>query len=362
MRNIIYIFILILFCMCNQNIKNIENVVFGVLNNAPKNSVVKLIERNGNTFDVVDSVLVQDSVFKFIIKASKLSFYAIQIDNKDFLIHFLADSCQKIIIKIDYKSLKQYKIFNSLHSEKIMICENKLDSCNKIIVEKIKNNLPYNEVIDSYRTEMLSYLNSIKSSPAVIVLLSQKFIDGQIVFPIENYLNLYKNVLSMLEKDYSKLNFYLILKNFVKKYEIEIQQNAQPNTTDNVYSFKARTIDGKTFMFEKYSNKYVLLCFWASWQFESKNTNLLLKDIADKYPQINIVQIGLETNPKIVEDSLIKYNFKHNIIVEPLVWHSEIVQAYKVTQLPTYLLIYNNKIIFKTNDNELINKKLKETF
>lgn len=362
MRNIFCIFILLLLCMCNKKNKSNDNSVFGIINNAPKNCTIKLIERKGNNFNLLDSVVVNDSVFEFKIKKSKLKFYAIEVENNKFLIHFLADSGQNINFKIDYNLLKQYKVSSSKHSEIIMLMENKLDSCNRIIAEKIKNNLPYIEDIEKYRTEMIHYISEIDSSPALIIMLSQKFIDEQVVFPIEHYTDLYKNILQKLEKKYSTYDFYLILKKFVKKFDNETQQNANQSNIENVYSFKARTIDGKTFMFENYINKYLLLCFWASWQFDSYKTNIFLREIENKYKQIGIVQFALETNKKVVEDSLIKYNFNHTIIIEPMVWQSDIVKAYNIKQIPTYILIYKNKILLKTNDNKLINKKLNELF
>ncbi len=357
----LFFFVFVLFA-CNKD-KNqnldINFVVSGFYNNVPENTYIYLVNRKAQNTVLIDSALITDSVFnlKGNIKDSE-DFYFIKLSNSDYFVHLIAKAGDTIKLRVDYNKPQNYKILNPQQSEAIQKIENHIFIINSQI--KATEDI---EKIDSLKKIQINYslnfLSEQDTTLAAIIALSEKFITGEPVIPIEKYLQLYQDTEKKLRHRYLDLDHYSSFVEFIKNYEISVLrdkpidfENIKP---DKIQNFSSKTILGEDFNLANLKGKKILLVFWASWCVPCSYNNKVLKRIAENYKDIEIVQISLDNNIEILKDTLSVYGFEHYLINDENVWGSEIAKQYVVNNLPTNILIdqKGNIILHSSNTNDL---------
>lgn len=364
MKYYLLLIITIIAFSCNNNSKNEKTnfVIHGTIENAPENTYVKLFYRTNSQIKIVDSVVVKKSKFELKSKTSELDFFGLEFSGNTYNVFLLLDSGDNIIIHLNYDSLQTYSVENSAPSALIQKLENSLFETNLLIEKKIVKKESFKHEIDNYKLFLSEFVKENSNSPACILALSQKFITGNIILPIEENFKLYKFVEKNLKLNYIDKEFYHNFEQFVNKYEIVLGRQKKIELTerpDKLVDFKAKTIYGENISFKNIAKgEMVFLNFWASWCVECAENNQFIAKFEQKYPNIKIVQISLDSDEGILMDTLKKYKFKHILINQADVWKSEIATLYAVEKLPTNILI-NSKgeiVLYSTETNELMQK------
>ncbi|MBN2892214.1 MAG: AhpC/TSA family protein [Bacteroidales bacterium] len=356
-------------CGNNTETTDIKDfTVSGVISNVPQNTYISLIHRTSKNTETLDSVMIIDSTFELSANISdKTEFFLLKLSNNDYYIYLLADSGDNISINADFLKSQQYKIQNSEESELIQILENQLFLTN-IKIDSLINSKADISKIEALKNEQkefsLHFVTLNGESMASIIALSERFITGEPVLPIEEYYEIHTEVDKKLRTKYLQSEYYLQFAEFIKNYEINLNRqnanNAKNETPTTLVNFSAQTINGENFELNSLSGKWILLNFWASWSYSCVANNQLLQIIAQKRPDINIVQISIDKKENILKDTLSHYNFNHILINDTKGWNSEFVNLYNIESLPTNILI-NPKgeiVLFSGNMEELENKVL----
>ncbi len=358
----LFTLIIIFLFSCKKETKTPQNnfKIHGIVTNAPANTYVKLLQRTNNGNKLIDSSLITKSAFELAGRTQSLDFFILEFSKNPYSIFLLVDSADNIKFNANFKNLQLYSVNKSKNSKFIQILENKLFLTNSKLEIEIKNNKDISSDMDRQRKFSKKFIKKHIQSPACIIALSQKFINGEPVLPIENNLDLFKQTEQALRTKYAKKEFFLDFVAFIKNYEVASDRNKrqkQEQRPKKIVDFSAKTISGKNFNLKKYAEKSpVLLSFWASWSPECVINNQVIKKIEQKYPKIKIVLISLDSDPEILKDTLKKYNFKHILINDTLVWNSNIVALYDIEKLPTNILINSKGEIqlFSSDVNELV--------
>lgn len=362
MKQISFLIIIIFAFSCNNLNENGKNKfsVKGQIKNAPENSYVKMFYQTNGSYQIVDSCLIENLSFELYGKSSDLDFFGLKFSDNPYIVYLLIDSADNITFNADYNNLQLYSVKNSINSQLIQSIENKLYNTNLQLSNFLKNKQKYNEIVQKQIDFSKDFIEKNIESPACVIALSERFISGEIVLPIESNFDLYKQVENKLRKGYGLKEFYQNFVTFIKNYEIVLQRKVKPKNIIKplkLVDFFAKTIDGKDFYFQKeVKGKAVLLSFWASWCINCSQNNLAISKIQNKYPNLKIVQISLDANPSVLLDTLKKYNFKHVLINDSLVWDSEIANLYAIDEVPTNILI-NSKgeiVLYTSNSAELL--------
>lgn len=354
-------FLIFLIISCNNTeepeIINDLNIS-GSIQNVPPNTYISLIHRTSDNTVVLDSMLMIDSTFELSADISdKIEFYTLKLTNNYYYIYLLADSGSNIIVNADYKNLPLYKVENSHESQQIQQLENKLLETNTQISSFYEHNPDENrieEVKNEQREFSLDFISKNAGSMACIIALSERFVLGDPVLPIEDYYEVHKEVEKKLRENYLESEYYLQFSEFIKNYEINL--NRETNIDQNnenpaeLVNFSAKTLDGNDFELKSLSGQWILLNFWASWSVSCVENNQLLRKISKSHPEINIVQISIDKYEEVARDTLNNYNFNHIMINETNSWDSEIASLYNIESLPTNIIINSQgKIVLFSN-------------
>jgi thiol-disulfide isomerase/thioredoxin len=363
--SIILLSVLLLNLSCKKtkqnNIQNTKSfTVKGYVKNTPENTYVKLLLRGANSIKTVDSCLIIDSKFSLKGANNGIDFYVLSFTNNPYFIYLLIDSADNILIKANFDTLPMYKVQNSKESKFIQHLENHIFKTN-ISLSKANKNVE--EIKNNQINFSKQFIKKHKYSLACIIALSEKFLDGKPVLPIEKNYDLFKKTEKNLEKKYSDTQYFREFQNFIKNYEIVKSRNRRIGNKPKpkfFVNFQATTIDNKKFSLSKYKGKTILLSFGSSWCTTCKQNNTVLKEIENKNKNIKIVQIFLDLSKNILNDTIKKYNFNHTIIQDSNMWDSKIIEKYQVDKLPTNIIISpKGKIIFYSSIPKELAKKFK---
>ncbi|HAF29057.1 MAG TPA: hypothetical protein DCG75_08410 [Bacteroidales bacterium] len=384
MKRLIYFICgLIILTSCNNSTK-IE--ISGTIENAEgKNLVFSELLITGLQ-DIQTTKLSKEGTFKFKTSTDIPRFYQVSISNNNFL-SLLINPGEKVQITANASDMSKALISGSEGSVLVQKLSNqlietkqKLELINKKVkaiqgtenfnkqIEALNNS--YAEIVNRQRDSSIAFIINNLNSLASIVALYQKYDDENYVLYKNRDLQYIKIVSEALEKKYPESQHVKALiadkENLLKRYN-QLKTNSQLN--DIAKSAKVLSIpeiylpnqSGDSISLNAVNAKYILLNFWASWNQESIQRNIDLKDVYKKYhiKGFEIYQISLDTK---VENWVRLINF------DQLPWINVIdlngrtsyyAKIYNVNNLPTSYLINPDGEIVMTNPSK---KDLLSTF
>ena len=103
-------------------------------------------------------------------------------------------------------------------------------------------------------------------------------------------------------------------------------------------AFEVKTISGETFSLATLKGKPVLLDFWATWCRPWRRSMPVLEKISIEFKNSDLVILGVNTGEdrEVVEEFLKKAQFEYPAVLSG---ESGILESYKVTAYPTFILI-----------------------
>ena len=103
-------------------------------------------------------------------------------------------------------------------------------------------------------------------------------------------------------------------------------------------AFEVKTISGETFSLAALKGKPVLLDFWATWCGPCRRSMPVLEKISVEFKNSDLVILGVNTGEdrEVVEEFLKKAPFEYPAVLSG---ESGILESYKVTAYPTFILI-----------------------
>jgi hypothetical protein len=332
----------------------------------------------------IDSLTMKDNGrFSFSAAAKLPDFYQLRLaDNKT--IRLLLEPNDKAVISCDVYNLHKTLVIKGSKGSELLnrllnnleITKSKLDSISKIFInsddESVKEELTsqYKRIIEQHRKYSIGFILDNSTSLASIAALYQEIEPGRILFNKARDIKFFKIVTDSLIKIYPKSNHVKVLKvntdRLLQGYNShKILSLAKP---ENFILPEISLPDtrGDTLKLLSLKGSYVLLSFWASWNKESINTNIKLKDVYEKYhiEGFEIYQVSFDKSVK---------QWHHAVRFDELPWisvndssfpNSVIALNYNVNNLPWNYLINKNMdtIIGKNLSPDELNKKLSELF
>lgn len=126
------------------------------------------------------------------------------------------------------------------------------------------------------------------------------------------------------------------------------------STGNEAPSIEETLINGDSFKLDDLKGKYVLIDFWGSWCPPCRRANKKLVPLHQKYHEkgFEILSIAIEKNEKHVHRAIEKDNlyWKYHIVQQSaLVLSAPLALKYKITELPTTVLVNKEGLIMGSN-------------
>jgi peroxiredoxin len=353
----------------------------GVLKNC-KNQTLYFEKIDVFKVRLLDSMKMKNSGrFAFATSAKYPDFYQLRISD-DKIIKLLLEPKEKAIIRGDANRLnKSLDIKGSSGNlllkgllDNIEITKLKLDSLSEIFInsdnksEKEYLTGQYKNIIEQHRKYSIGFILDNSTSLTSITALYQEVEPGKILFHRARDIQFFKIVTDSLIKRYPKSNHVKVLKintnRLLQDYNSQkILSLAKPENLvlPEIY---LPDVKGDSMSLLSLKGKYVLLSFWASWNKESINANLKLKDVYEEYHKrgFEIYQVSFDKSAR---------QWHYAVRFDQLPWisvndssfpNSLIARNYNVNSLPWNYLIDRNmdNIIAKNLSSVELNKILSE--
>jgi peroxiredoxin len=357
--------------------------VKGVLLNC-SNQIVYFEKVNVFKVKKIDSLTIKNNCrFSFSTRSKLPDFYQVRLSDGK-IISLLLEPGEKALISADYNDLNNTLIIRGsegsiLLSEllkRLEITKSKLDSIsdiyNNTINESVKENLveQYKGIIEEHRKYSIAFILDNLSSLACIAALYQEINPETNLFNRIRDIQFYKLVTDSLLKRYPRSNHVTVLKvntnRLLQDYSSQkILSLADPENY-LLPEIALPDIKGDTIKLTSLKGKYVLLSFWASWNKESVNANLKLKEIYKKYHNkgFEIYQVSFDKDANQWARA-IKFDELSWLSVNDSAFPaSAAALSYNVNNLPSNYLIDKNMetILGKNLSSDELNNKLTELF
>jgi peroxiredoxin len=332
----------------------------------------------------IDSLITNNNCrFSFSTMAKSPDFYQLRL-SENRIISLLLEPGDKAIISADYNNLNNTLIIKGSKGsillnellKKFELTKSKLDSIsgiyNNSVNDSIKKNLieQYKEIIEGHRKYSIGFILDNLSSLVCITALYQEISPQTSLFNKIRDIQFFKIVTDSLSKKYPRSNHVVVLKantnRLLQDYTSQKILNLARPENYVLPEIALPDISGDTIRLSSLTGRYVLLSFWASWNKESVNANLKLKEIYTKYHNK-----GFEIYQVSFDKSVSQWN--RAIKFDELPWLSvndstfpQSVTAlnYNVNNLPSNYLIDKNMetILGKNLSSDALNNKLSELF
>jgi thiol-disulfide isomerase/thioredoxin len=120
--------------------------------------------------------------------------------------------------------------------------------------------------------------------------------------------------------------------------------------------------DGKTLTLSSLKGKYVYIDVWATWCGPCRGEIPSLKQVENKYKNMNITFVGLSIDKKTDTDKWKKFVLDNDLegkqIIADNEWSSDFTKKYNVTSIPRFILIDPNGNIVSSNADRPSNPAL----
>jgi len=360
---------IIFFCILGLMACNKERVrISGRITNAEKQTLF-LDEVDIYQSNPTDSlVLTKNGKFSFAYKSNEAGFYQLRLSKDKFIVLF-PEPGQHIVIQADANNLlHSLKVEGSHGTEQITKLIRMLDKTRKLLdsltVEynkaqsdtvKARVNKEYQGVLDSHRKSSIAYLLTNYNSLSCLYVLYQQYIPDSYVFYKPTDMQFFRIASDSLEKYYPGSRHVKALRaytdNMIAKYRSRVlMQSASEEPV--LPGLALPDMSGDTVDLTSFKGRYVLLSFWASFNMNSVNQNLELKEIYRQFRNrgFEIVQVSFDNS---IED------WKRAVRYDEIPWvslidsrypNSSVAGNYNVTSIPAnYLIGKDNVTILAKN-------------
>lgn len=368
----VFALVILLVASCS-NSANKEQTVSGKIINASGKQVDLIGFVNGEPDTIGTQVLPESGEFSIPVKAGRLSFYQLAVENNGALV-LAFDSTESPRIEADLHYINQeYSVQGSPDSERIcqlfnnsVNYETELDSTMKLMQDaakagdnarRLELSIHYNDLRKEYKNYLLGFIDADTTSAAnfsVLQRLDPKQ-DGEYFVKVRNGLapRMQGNV------------FFDQLANNVAKVEHEMKMNASIGIGKEAPDIVLPNPDGEEIALSSLRGNYVLIDFWASWCKPCRMENPNVVKLYNKYKDENfeIYGVSLDRNKDkwvnaIAEDNL---GWKH--VSDLQFWNSAAAKLYNVTSIPFTLLIDpDGKIVEKRLRGKALADKLESIY
>lgn len=366
--------------------KSKKVLIKGVIPDSGRQQLV-LARMDVSTKIPLDSVKPGNSgKFRFSIPVQRPGFYQLSISDGNF-ISLLAQPGEKIFLRFNDTLLADgYEVSGSAGSQDILELDahlrhsiHQIDSLKKLYNDTVNNlqldsmrviwSNAYDSILKVQKKYSIGFILDHLNSLASIKALYQMYDQGHYVLDQITDLQYMKLVSDSLSVYYPDSKYVKALaadfKQEYSKYNLLKKSKLIGNKSGGLPVIALPDVKGDTIKLSSLKGKYVLLTFWASWNKESVNKNVFLKQIYKKYHKkgLEIYQVSLDTK---------KENWLKAIQFDELPWYnvcdftypnSTIVQIYNVSKIPiNYLLNKEGTVINRDLDDRSLKIRLEQIF
>jgi peroxiredoxin len=379
---------LLLTAMIAAGCKNNNIEINGKLLAPTNGEFLYLDELRSTELITVDSAIIEeDGTFLFKRKVEYPSFYLIKTDETNFLT-MLLEPGQNITLKAYQDSLNYPASITGSKGTELMNEYNKrlLRTINQLkkLYDVYIQNLGTDQLavvmdrldslaqiqLDDLNRYTKKYIDNNLNSLVSLVALYQPVAPGEYILHPEKDIEYFIKVdssLSILYPDYEPVKS---LHEQVRgmKSEIEAQKLRSPVLNESVEAPEIALPDteGDTVKLSSTRGNIVLLDFWAAWCKPCRDENPNLVDAYSKYHNrgFQIYQVSLDKTKEAWIKGIREDHLERWIHVSDLkYWQSEVVQLYKLEQIPNnFLLDSEGRVIASNLRGEMLQRKLAELF
>jgi hypothetical protein len=380
----LYLFIVLLFAGCKNNIVRIS----GTIVNPVSGAYIYLDELKSNELKPVDSIKVSaDGIFNFRREIKQPSFYLLKSTDNNFLT-MLVEPGEKITLKVHCDSLnypislKGSKGTESMaeYNKTLQVTIKKLTGLSNIYSQNVdKTELPkVIEALDSLAQIYLGEINTytkkyiddnLTSLVSLVALYQQVAPSVYVLNPTKDmsYFEKVDSSMFSLYPDYEPvISLHEQVKELVAKMKGETSAGPASTSGTEAPEISLPTPAGDTIKLSSTRGSVVLLDFWASWCAPCRKENPNLLNVYNIYHKrgFQIYQVSLDKTKDawmkgIQDDHLEKWIHVSDIQY----WNSIVVPLYKIESIPcNYLLDKEGRIIASNLRGEKLQLKLAELF
>jgi peroxiredoxin len=317
-------------------------------------------------FDHVDAALTKtiDSVklrnsgkFRFSARLKMPDFYQLRLDDQ--IISLLVKPSESIKVKANGNqmthSLELTGSFESENLNKLIGYLNetrvKLDSVGRLYSSATTDTMrgrlykEYVGILENHRKYSMAYLLTHTNSLTCIYVLYQELSPGNYVFYKNKDLQFFKIVSDTLGKYYPRSKHVIAFRknanHLLNNYQTQVLMQMADTVKTSLPAVELKDMNGTVRKLSSLRGKYVLLTFWASWNEDCVEQNLLLKEVYKKFYRQNfeIMQVSFDNSPEEWKRAIRFDELPWLSVIDPTFPGSAIAVNYNVQSLPANYLI-----------------------
>jgi peroxiredoxin len=318
----------------------------------------------------LDSVKLRNSGrFSFSTRVKMPDFYQLRL-GKNQIINLLVKPAESIKIKASgndiENSLELTGSFESENLNKLIRYLNetrtKLDSVNRLFEQATEDSLrmrlsrEYISILESHRKYSMAYILTHTNSLTCIYALYQELSPGQYVFYKNSDLQFFKIVSDTLGKYYPRSKHATAFRNNAKRllndYQTQLLLRKVDTIKTTLPAIELEDMNGNVRKLTSLKGKYVLLCFWASWNEDCIGQNLLLKEVYKKYRRKNfeILQVSFDNSQEAWKRAIRYDELPWISVIDPSFPNSVVAANYNIQGLPANYLIDKDNVTILAKD------------
>jgi thiol-disulfide isomerase/thioredoxin len=307
----------------------------------------------------IDSVKLRNSGrFRFSARLKMPDFYQLRFENKQ-IISLLVRPSESIKVKANGNqiagSMELTGSFESENLNKLIRYLNEtrvnLDSVGRLYASATADTMrerlykEYTGILESHRKYSMGYLLTHTNSLTCIYVLYQELSPGNYVFYKTKDLQFFKIVSDTLGKYYPRSKHVIAFRKNANRLLSNYQSKVLMEMADTVQTdlpvVELKDMYGTVRKLSSLKGKYVLLTFWASWNEDCVEQNLLLKEVYKKYYRQNfeILQVSFDNSPEEWKRAIRFDELPWLSVIDPTFPGSAVAVSYNVQSLPANYLI-----------------------
>ena len=330
----------------------------------------------------IDSVKLRNSgTFHFSAQVKMPDFYQLRLENNQ-IISLLVKPSESIKVNANGNQMtSSLEITGSSESENLnklirYLNETRvnLDSVGRLYASATADTMrerlykEYTGILESHRKYSMAYLLTHTNSLTCIYVLYQELSPGNYVFYKTKDLQFFKIVRDTLNKYYPKSKHVIAFRKnanrILNNYQSQVLMEMADTVKTGLPAVELKDMNGTVRKLSSLKGKYVLLTFWASWNEDCIEQNLLLKEVYQRYYRQNfeILQVSFDNSPEEWKHAIRFDELPWLSVIDPTYPRSAIAASYNVQSLPSNYLIDkdNASILAKDISPDQLMVKLSE--